>query len=156
MSKCCIYGPNPSSALHFFSNVLKYSLLISDLIQSPWARWSSVSAYYICSICCHVLFKENYYRVGCAQNCDYWGGCPPGRFFFLNCILLMISSHFHLQSICVPSITIVTERSFRQTRETDSTEPAASLPSPPIKTKTVREAGSPGRSLSSVCTGEKS
>lgn len=51
----------------FFSNVLKYSVLISDLIQSLWARWSSVSAYCICSVCCHVLFKGNHYKVMYAQ-----------------------------------------------------------------------------------------
>lgn len=35
-----------------------------------------------------------------------------------NYVSLMIPSHCHLQSICMPSITIVTERSFRQKGET--------------------------------------
>lgn len=35
----------------------------------------------------------------------------------LNCVSLTIPSHCHLQSICVPSIAMVTERSFRQKGE---------------------------------------
>lgn len=100
--------------------------------------------------------REIVIKWGMHKLCNYCGGCPPGRFFFLNCILLMISSHFHLQSICVPSITIVTERLFRQKWETDSTELATSLVSPPIKTQNVREAGSPVHSVSDVYTDDSS
>lgn len=110
MNQCLIRGPN--SSLYFFFKCLK--ILAFNLIFNT----VSISAYCICSICHHVLFKGNYYKMRHAQALQIteevalWADSSP------NCVSLMIPSHCHLQSICVPIITIVTERSFRQKGET--------------------------------------
>lgn len=115
-----VFSMSQIPLLYFFQclEILTFNLILNSLRGLGELSFSILHLIYMLSC----LFKGNYYKMGHAQALQITEEAALWEDSSLNIVYLMISSHCHLQSICVPSITIVTERSFRQKWETDSAE----------------------------------